>query len=61
MLESYRVLTKEAERLDCTIQQTKDQQSSFELEMTTLQQERDHLQQLCHQYTSEIEQVLPLL
>ena len=61
MLESYHVLTKEAERLDCTIQQTKDQQSSFELEMTTLQHERDHLQQLCHQYTSEIEQVLPLL
>ena len=61
MLESYRVLTKEAERLDCTIQQTKEQQSSFELEMTTLQQERDHLQQLCQQYTSEIDQVLPLL
>ena len=61
MLESYHVLTKEAERLDCTIQQTKDQQSSFELEMATLQQERDDLQQLCHQYTSEIEQVLPLL
>ena len=56
-MESYQTLVKEAERLEYTIQQTKSQHSSLDIEINTLKQENNQLRELCQQQANEIAQV----
>ena len=57
LMESYQTLVKEAERLEYTIQQTKSQHSSLDIEINTLKQENNQLRELCQQQANEISQV----
>ena len=57
-MESYRCLSEEAERLDYNVKYSKEQESSWQLELSALQKEKQHLEELCQQQGTEIEQVL---
>ena len=57
LLESYRTLSDEADKLSSTAQQSMGEVSSMRLELSALAQEKQHLAELVQQQAGEIQQV----
>ncbi len=57
-MESHRTMSEEIERLDHTVKYSREQELSWQLELTNLQKEKQQLNELCHQQQREIEQVI---
>ena len=57
LLESYRALSDETERLTSTAQQSMGEVSGTRLELSAMAQEKQHLAELVQQQASEIQQV----
>ena len=56
-MESYKALSDEVERLDHTVRYSREQELSWQLELTNLKKEKQQLEELCQQQRAEIEQV----
>ena len=56
-MESYRALCEEVERLQEIVKHSRNVESSHNLELITVQKDKQHLEDLCKQQGTEIEQV----
>ena len=57
LIGSYQALSQEVERLDKSVQHAREQESLWQLELSSLEKKKHQLEELCQQQTTEIEQV----
>lgn len=56
-MESYKALSEEVDRLDHSVKYSREQESSSQMELNTLNKEKHQFEELCRQQAAEIEQV----